>query len=65
MSNINLSDAVGTVAALANTVDLIVDVMRAISGEEISTNVDHCDTNSSGIYEVVALKVRSELSSSI
>ena len=65
MSNINLSDAVGTVAALANTVDLVVDVMRAISGEEISTKIDCCDANSSGIYEIVALKVKSELSSSI
>lgn len=65
MSNINLSDAVGTVSALANSVDLIVNVIRSISGEEISTTVHGTDASASGMYEIVAMKVKTELSSGI
>lgn len=65
MDNINKTNAVGTVACLANAVDLIVDVYRAVSGEEISTVVGDVDSNTSGFYESVAVKLKAELSARI
>lgn len=65
MDNVNKTNAIGTVACLANAVDLIVDVYRAVSGEEISTLVGETDANTAGFYEVVAVKLKAELSARI